>query len=462
MDILQVSYNKLPDYLKPCFLYLAAFREDQQILAKSLTRYWIAEGFVQKNEKKSLEEVANEYLMDLVGRSLLFVAQRSSTYGMKKFVVHDLVRELCLEKATEENFLLAPKFSNNLSVDSMHHYYRLCFSDIECFSSFDSEPTVSAIRTFLSFAEVDVPTYFFLSFKFLRILDLVIGNCEIDIVDITQLIHLRYLALDGALLLPPSIVNLSRLEYLVLKSTQNICYLPKTMWNMKSLRYLNLGRGRFIGMDDLVDESQLNHLKTFVLHCTCSEEEFKWILKKMPNLRKLGIKLDLCLRLSDFLNKIESLTLWMYGRALEAKFEFPSSLKKLTIEGDSLLSKSVTSAIGRLPNLEVLKLLVIEFEDQAWDVEDEEFLNLKYLKLLSFDIVQWNVSTYSFPQLQQLILKYCDSLLEIPSRFGDLSTLRMMKVSRCGGLYNSVQDIVAEQQELGNMDLKITISDGGL
>lgn len=467
MDILQVSYNKLPDYLKPCFLYLAAFREDKQIPAKMLTQYWIAEGFVRKNEKKCLKDVANEYLIDLVGRSLLFVAHKSSTYGMKKFVVHDLVRELCLEKAREENFLLTPKISNDFSVDTMPQCYRLCFG-IGCFPAFDSEAAVSATRTFLCFEYL--PTY--LPFKLLRILNLVIDGC--DIVAITQLIHLRYLVLGGVVLLPPSIVNLSRLEYLDLITTRGTCSLPNTMWNMKSLRHLKLGWSRFIDMDDLVGESQLNHLETFILNEDdfVSEEEFKWMLKRMPNLRKMHFNLKFCLRLSDFLSKIESLTWAAFGRAFAPEFDFPSTLKKLTVTSNVplsetsmtsvVLSKSVMSAIGRLPNLEVLKIFFIDFEEKTWDVEDEEFLNLKYLKLLYSKIEQWNVSTYCFPQLQQLILKRCDSLLGIPSRFGDLSTLRVMKVSHCRQLYNSVQDIVAEQHELGNMDLKIKFSDGDL
>lgn len=39
MDILELSYKHLPHYLKPCFLYLAAYQEDEPIIARRLTQY---------------------------------------------------------------------------------------------------------------------------------------------------------------------------------------------------------------------------------------------------------------------------------------------------------------------------------------------------------------------------------------------------------------------------------------
>ncbi|CDP08379.1 unnamed protein product [Coffea canephora] len=68
---LELSYIHLPKYLKPCLLYLSAFREDQDIPVQMLSWLWIYEGFVQKIEGKILEDVAEDYLKDLIGRSLV-------------------------------------------------------------------------------------------------------------------------------------------------------------------------------------------------------------------------------------------------------------------------------------------------------------------------------------------------------------------------------------------------------
>ncbi|KAL7163299.1 hypothetical protein ACSBR2_039403 [Camellia fascicularis] len=105
LDTLALSYNHLPRHLKPCFLYLGAFPEDQEISVQRLIWLWIAEGFIQKIEQKSLEEVAEGYLMDLIQRSLVIVAQKKFDGQIKACRMHDLLRDLCLKKAREINFL---------------------------------------------------------------------------------------------------------------------------------------------------------------------------------------------------------------------------------------------------------------------------------------------------------------------------------------------------------------------
>lgn len=60
-----LSYKNLPDDMKPCFLYFAAFPEDENVPAEALTSLWIAEGFVlqQKGgEWRRLEDVGNDIL----------------------------------------------------------------------------------------------------------------------------------------------------------------------------------------------------------------------------------------------------------------------------------------------------------------------------------------------------------------------------------------------------------------
>ncbi|KAI5670213.1 hypothetical protein M9H77_10577 [Catharanthus roseus] len=98
--ILEESYEQLPDFLKHCFLYFGSFPEDEKIRVNDLIILWISEGFIEKHETKSLEVVANEYLMDLVGRSLVIALRRSSTGRIKTCIVHDLLREFCLAKGS--------------------------------------------------------------------------------------------------------------------------------------------------------------------------------------------------------------------------------------------------------------------------------------------------------------------------------------------------------------------------
>ncbi|CAA3027774.1 Putative late blight resistance protein homolog R1B-16 [Olea europaea subsp. europaea] len=105
LSILKLSYNHLPIHLKPCFLYLSAFEEDAEISGRKLSLLWIAEGFIEKKGQKNLEDIAEEYLTDLINKSLLQAARRRSDNGVRSCIIHDLLLEMCRKVADEEYFL---------------------------------------------------------------------------------------------------------------------------------------------------------------------------------------------------------------------------------------------------------------------------------------------------------------------------------------------------------------------
>ncbi|XP_071904852.1 putative late blight resistance protein homolog R1B-16 [Coffea arabica] len=102
---IELSYKNLPDNLKQCFLYFGAFPEDHEHTAEKLIWLWGAEGFTQKTQFKSAEDVANDFLMDLIHRSLVIVSKQRSIGGVKACRVHDLLHEFCVTKGKEENFM---------------------------------------------------------------------------------------------------------------------------------------------------------------------------------------------------------------------------------------------------------------------------------------------------------------------------------------------------------------------
>ncbi|RWR84798.1 putative disease resistance protein [Cinnamomum micranthum f. kanehirae] len=105
LPILALSYNDLPYYLKMCFLSFAAFPEDSSISATELIRMWVAEGFVQERGDETLEEVAEDHLLELIHRSLIQVAQRRFNGRVKECRIHDLLRDLAIKTAKENQFL---------------------------------------------------------------------------------------------------------------------------------------------------------------------------------------------------------------------------------------------------------------------------------------------------------------------------------------------------------------------
>ncbi|XP_012849892.1 PREDICTED: putative late blight resistance protein homolog R1B-17 [Erythranthe guttata] len=116
MKILLLSYNHLPIYLKPCFLYFAVFPEDFDIKLSRLVRLWIAEGFIRKRGHKSLEKIGEEYLEDLIDRNLILVSWRSITGQVTDCHIHDVLSELCRREAHKDNFILTENLYNHLDI----------------------------------------------------------------------------------------------------------------------------------------------------------------------------------------------------------------------------------------------------------------------------------------------------------------------------------------------------------
>ncbi|XP_020520273.1 disease resistance protein RPP13 [Amborella trichopoda] len=65
-EILALSYFDLPYYLKPCFLVLSGYPEDYKIRRTRLIQLWVGEGFIEKRGDEILEDVAEDYLEELV------------------------------------------------------------------------------------------------------------------------------------------------------------------------------------------------------------------------------------------------------------------------------------------------------------------------------------------------------------------------------------------------------------
>ncbi|KAH6793344.1 hypothetical protein C2S52_003821 [Perilla frutescens var. hirtella] len=103
LKILRLSYNQLPVYLKPCFLYMGVF-EDSEIHVSRLVKQWISEGFVKPVSGKSLEAVALENLKDLIDRNLVSIDELGCSGNIKYCKIHDLLRDLCLREGKKERF----------------------------------------------------------------------------------------------------------------------------------------------------------------------------------------------------------------------------------------------------------------------------------------------------------------------------------------------------------------------
>ncbi|KAL1807645.1 hypothetical protein ACET3Z_024635 [Daucus carota] len=525
MKTVELSYKHLPNHLKPCFLYFAAFPEDYEIPAWKLILLWMAEGLIKttqttekfpEDEENSLEKVAAGYLNNLISRSLVMVSKTGSNGGIKACIVHDVLRDFCIQRASKANFLQQlPRYQLHVSntptkstvkrvysgsdseknfILELTRYFQLenLFSPYETLLNKSTDSlkvnTILCCNASLSFYADCYDFYALGAFRVLRVLDLSgTGLSNVPHV-MVSLLTLRYVALcikpvdDHRgfvdLSLPNSMNSLIFLETLIVHNRkENGIHVPYETWMLNRLKHLIL-RGNIVHQD--IPDSQmhcLSNLKTVSTQIPL--DQCKKILEYTPNLRKLGIRAALYLSSTklripnlDKLQHLENLSLQndlnpgydltdnLLHRELTSPFMFPATLKKLTLVC-TFLKWDEMEQIGMLPNLEVLKLQCEAFRGEKWETTDGGFCRLKHLAFKFIKFVQWSAYSEQFPNLQHLKMDECTQLEEIPIGIGDIYTLERIEIRNCNyAVVQSAHKIIEDQLNKGNDFLKISVFQG--
>ncbi|PWA94208.1 Disease resistance protein [Artemisia annua] len=444
-------------------------------VAESLSNYIVSDPdqymdtlALNQTGNKTLEDVAEDYLMDLLGRSLVMVSRKGADGEIKACHVHDLLRSLCVWKAREEGF------------SPIIYRYGRVSSALSPVAGADSQTNMSSERStqhvnfvlccpvelgecFLAGRPVDCETY-----KFLRILDIESVSIFSFPRPVLQLVNLRYLAIQAEDGNPPILISkLLHLQILVISSRRNIV-LPKSTWDIECLRHLYIKSGENLIEDVTFDKFMLDNLQT--IFGVCPSPSCVSILRRSPNLRKLGFcgPLVSTLGVLEFpdihsLNRLQMLKLsntMMYHAAVKScsPLMFPEKLTRLTLV-ETALNWNEIQTVGLLPNLKVLKLNANACIGQRWETSDTGFPNLKFLKLQDLDIVKWEASSAHFPRLQRLVVRRCSRLQEIPANIGEIVTLELIEVNWCGeSTAQSARTIQKEQERNGNDFLKVFTS----
>ncbi|XP_060185464.1 putative late blight resistance protein homolog R1A-3 [Lycium barbarum] len=479
-DLVKLSYDDLPYKLKHCFLYFGAFLEDREISVSKLTSLWIAEAFINNDEEKCLEDMAEDYLEDLIGRNLVMVTKRRSTGKIKACRVHDLILDFCKEKAKEDNFLLWLKRDQDANYP---HFYsekpvhrRLSF----CSNQDDLSrwrPSCSHARSLL-FRELSVNTcssmghasIIFSNFKFLRVLDL-------EFVAVksfpTEIKHLKYLAVQTPEdSIPSSIENLSNLQTFIVKRNGGQVLLPDTLWKLRKLRNISISDSALFdlrGAQESLDGrlSKLDNLATLSSIYVSNVDNMERIAGRTPNLRKLRCifadsgrwgENENRFPVFDSLSQLETLkaVFTSIPEIGPSRLNSPMNLKKLTLCKFPLPPVEI-STIANLLNLEVLKLQQVVFEGDEWEVRDNGFHQLKFLELENLKLSKWIVSEEAFSCLKKLVLDRCLHLEAIPDCFEELGHLQYIEVKSCSeDVSNSARNIKETRVDNGHKcDVKV-------
>ncbi|KAF2296131.1 hypothetical protein GH714_036286 [Hevea brasiliensis] len=360
---------------------------------------WIAEGFVSqaliREGEETLEDVGEQYLEELVNRCIVQVSQRDHTgIGIKTFRIHDLMRDMCVLMAREENFLgISEHYRQNIVTRRIAVH-----------------PQIS-------------PEYARL---LLRVLNFGGLNVEYVPKEIGDLIHLRHLGLRNAKVireaaLPTSIGKLRSLHTLDVQGIQSLI-LPNVVWKLEDLRHL------LIDLPNVLEQCRMETLRNLenLRWAHCENLIRKNAMQNLTNLRNLAVNfkrskeisavmkspifstgrlrsLNIRGKQSSFpnlepLSCCESLTkLELHGiipedpQSLLHNLEYlPASLTKLIL-GNSELKQDPMSFLEKRPALRFLYLEENSYKETEMLCTTQGFPQLEILKLESLGLEEWKI-----------------------------------------------------------------------
>ncbi|KAK4394681.1 putative late blight resistance proteinR1A-10 [Sesamum angolense] len=285
----------------PCFLYVGVLSKDRNIQVMKLIRLWVAEGFVKPARGKSLEEVAEEYLKDLVDRNLIMIRKLGCNGKIKRCGIHDLLRDLCVRESHRQRYTRIPRVQH------------VCFGEEQnvCFlcghpstqESIDIPLILAGFRSSLAIPLVCSAcrnTYTFIRLRLvkLKVIDKAYFPYGRECQAPTKL---RYLAVKEAfrnweevpihlIFVSPStrplLWNLQTLLLDFFIRRGNPLVLPCKIWEMPQLRHVVVRRAEL--PDPLKKDSTiLENLQTisYIRNFRCTVEA----VERIPNLKKLKI-----------------------------------------------------------------------------------------------------------------------------------------------------------------------------
>ncbi|KAK6946372.1 Rx, N-terminal [Dillenia turbinata] len=369
LTVLALSYNDLPYHLKSCFLYLGLFPEDFEIRARRLIRMWIAEGFIlssQIDREETLEDAGEDCLHELIQRSMIQVGTTDASGRVKTCRMHDLMRDLCLEKARDENFLqiLSPSSFNDIS---------------------------NARRIALHFgSNADAAR---------RIAK--ISWCFAESADFghkgEQFSHKwrKHSAKDGA--------AKGRRGGLDSKDLPHLTDLQK------------------LGISAIKTEDQMKA----VLESPCITSDHLHSLSLSHRLDAYP-----SLEALSHCQKLSKLYLWgKIAEKTPLQQQLPPNITKLTLYGSELKVHDPMATLEMFPFLKFLKLSTASYMGTQMACSENGFPRLEHLQLIYLPALQeWKIEKGAMPRLNHLTIRYCQWLKMIPEGLSFVTTIQELRI----------------------------------
>ncbi|EXB53730.1 Disease resistance protein RPM1 [Morus notabilis] len=440
---------------------------NHRITDRVLYKLWIAEGFVRKGKNKTLEEVAEEYLDELIQRSLVLFEVKNGVDRLCK--VHDLMHDIILTRAGELCFCQTlseskSSLSERIRRLSIHH-------TTETVSEMVRDYRIRSVFLFdIHKCSKSFLSYLFENFKLLKILDLQDAPLDNLPEEIGNLFHLRYLYLQGTKVkvLPKSIGKLRNLQTLDITDTL-VRELPLEVNKLRNLRHLialsinkdiGFSLDTYYGVGIREGIGRLEELQTLSrVEAYPDRVGFMKELQKLKNLKYLGIlkvtaemgkalgvSIEKMNHLEEFsltsinedevldLNNISSPPPFLHWLQLTCRLQhLPSWISKLhNLKGLELNFSRLTDEPLRclkvLPNLAFLDMFEA-YEGEELHFEEGGFQKLKELKLYNLEGLKVvKIDRGALPLLEKLVFVSFPLMKEMPPGIQHLTNLKYLKI----------------------------------
>ncbi|PQQ09120.1 putative disease resistance protein [Prunus yedoensis var. nudiflora] len=406
--LLELSYDNLPYYLKLCFLYLAHFPEDYEIPVNTLTKLWMAEGFISSTSTEVMEDVSYRCLNELVGRCMVQVGKHGLSKKIKTCHLHDLMRDLCMLKAKEENFLRIINYSAALETKETpnRRVRRLAIYLDNMVDTYGmGKENYGHVRSLLYFVPENskILRSLLKNFTLLRVLkfeDMTGEEYKLP-HEIGNLVHLRLLSVNNSAIsaVPSSIANLAfDLDDFDLDDFVKLTNLRK------------LGVITFEGGEKKEKGTNIifKHLHSLSVDSRFSDLPIPWnIVLSCPNIYKL--------RLLGHITGLPKELLCL------------TNLIKLTLHEFGNLKDDHIKVLEKLPSLRKLFVYRGKFSGPLVCSEGG-FPFLEILVLFSLEFKEWKVEKGAMPSLWGLFIMHCLELEAVPDGLQYITTLKKVMI----------------------------------
>ncbi|MCL7044710.1 hypothetical protein MKW94_009765 [Papaver nudicaule] len=429
--ILAFSYYDMPYYLKPCFMTIGLFPEDHEIRTSKLFHFWIAEGFVRREGGKSLEDTAEDYLEELIHRSLIKIERCRYDGRVKTCRIHDLLRDLANAKSEKLRFLQVNQ--SNINFSTVTNARRLSFH-----GDFNNEVLeylhlLRSARTLMFHKDQSMghrTSSFFAGIcthsKLLTVLDMKGGLYSGGSIPaaIKNLQHLKYFSCNAA-------SNTKILEYvgefvnlqtLIIKGK---CTYMQNIWSLRRLRHLEVDltctEERRVPSKCQLGLDNLTSLQTLSISYGFWVNDVRWDrLKMLKNLRSLSLMFGKEIQIATQFGQNTNLTK-LHLRGPLPEFLFPSNLVKLVLSSSNRSDTDLLVVLGNLTRLKFLEFRPLSYTARTMTFPTGLFARLQSLEIAGFpDLCELKMEEGALVSLTHLVIRSCGLLMNLPQRIGQL------------------------------------------